>query len=257
MFTPNTSSVTSGVGTTLSRTLDQSLDNVVRNLAGYASGAVQGWVQNQIDRLRLRIPSEIEGILSFLLRDSTMDPLQNLMYRVQIGGQSFDPGVIQGVNIPQVQIEYRSQKQKNRRVWYPTGNINIDDLTITFLENRNGDIASFFDQNRRSVYNPETGRYNLPGMYKKDIQVSLLGYGNNTEVIGFKFKGCSPASGSTYNMSIAGGSFITPSLTWKVDDYSITVAGQEIEYGALEDFIQTLANDGLSIVKRAVSYVGL
>lgn len=228
-------------------------ERVVQNALGYATGLTQSWISNQLSRLSMKIPSEVTGILGYLLSDKSIDPLHNLMYRVRIANSEWGDEFIQGVNIPYMTFEYRNQRQKGRMVPYPTGMNNLDDLTIIFLENRDGDIASYWEQLRRSVYNSETGHWALPAQYATDIHISLVGIADGTETLGFLFPECRPMGMTPYSMKNAGGEFIQPAITWKTSgEMKITVQGAQVPesaYQALQDAVS-------GAVRKAVSYIG-
>lgn len=207
------------------------LSRVPQNITGVISGAVGGQIRDRLNALSMKIPTEYLGIASALLQDSTVDPLQTLMFRVRIAGFELPESAIQAISLPHFTVEYRTQVQAGLPVHYPKGIRIASDLNIRFNETRKAEILQLYNALMQKIYKPTSldigtlgdagsaagaqgGTYGLPDTdgYKLDVIVDILGRGDSTPTWSINYSGCSPVSLGNYDMDAAGGNFVQPQM---------------------------------------------
>lgn len=220
----------------------------------YITGAAAGTVNNAMNRLGLKIPAEVLGVIGYLFGESAnFEPLQNLMFRVNLGNATFDDSCIKAVNIPHPSYAYKRQRQNGGVKSQYVNDRNIGDLNITFYETTKTDISNYYYQWTTLVYNPVTGLYGYPSMYKKNVHISLITPEGN-EIIGFECVRCVPISLSSYNMDTSGNALVTPTLTLGLDDVTLTVAGTNFgSFSGINGIVNGLTSAVLGTISNNIN----
>ena len=236
--------------------LDQILSSVTKTVGSYAGGVVQGKISDALQKIGVKVPTEVRGVISYLLSGYDFDPLQSLMFSVSISDAGFSQGQIRGVTLPTFTVQYRQQRQAGGLMVNYASGISLGDLSISFYEDRGGSIISYFDQLRGRTFDQNLGVYGYPSSYKKSIKVSIID-DTATEVIGFNYYGCAVKSISAYDMNTNPGNIITPTITFGVDNFSMSVMGKKIS-GGISGISSSVVN-GVSnaVIDKIQSFIGL
>lgn len=226
------------------------LSTATTQFQNYITGTAAGSVNSAMQKLGLKVPAEVMGVIGYLFGQSAnFEPLQNLMFKVNLGNATFDDSCIKAVNIPHPSYDYRRQRQNGGVKSQYVNDRNIGDLSITFYETTNVDISNYYYQWTTLVYNPVTGLYGYPSMYKKNVHISLITSSGN-EILGFECVKCVPKSLTGYNMDVAGNALITPTINLGVDDITLTVAGTD--FGSISG-INGIVNGLTSAITGTIS----
>lgn len=226
--------------------------NMAKNALGYAEGYIQSKLRNKLGALGLKIPTNVLGFASALLKNAQFDPLQTLMYSVEIGSKTFGPEQIQGCTAPSVQYQYRTQKQAGMDVHY-IQKVTLGTLSIRFNEDREGNIISFFDQTRRKVFSQGTGRFMLPDEAAMTIKINILGMESNDPIIQLEYRRCMIMSISDYTFDSAGGATIQPTIVFQPARMKFTVLGEDV---GLFDGKSIMGAIGNKLINTARDYIG-
>jgi hypothetical protein len=245
------------------------VSRIPRNITGLVSGVVSSRINDRIRGLTARIPTGYLGIANALLQDSTVDPMQNLMFRVVIQGHEFPDHLIQAVSLPQYTIKYRTQRQGGLPVHYPNGIDITSDLVIKFNETRRSEVLQFYNGLMEKVFTTTAleistdaagaatgqqigGTYGNPADYKLEITVDFLGQGDTTPTFSISYAACSPCGITGYEMDAAGGSFVQPSIAFKPEAISM-YGGQNRSGGPLSDIVGNVTR---SVGGNIRNYIG-
>lgn len=236
--------------------LDQILSSVTQKVGSYAGGVAQGKISDALQKIGVKVPTEVRGVLSYLLSGTDFDPLQSLMFAVSISDIGFSQGQIRGVSLPTFTLQYRQQRQAGGLMVSYVSNVSIGDLSISFYEDRNGSVISYFDTLRGKIYDPSLGVYGYPSMYKKNVKVSIID-ASATEVIGFNYSGCAIKSISAYDMNTSPGNIITPTITFTVDNVTMSVMGKTVSSGISGVVGSVVTGVSNAIKDKISSFIGL
>lgn len=236
--------------------LDQIVSSITQKIGSYAGGVAQGKISDALQKIGVKVPTEVRGAVSYLLSGYDFDPLQSLMFSVSISDIGFSQGQIHGVTLPTFTVQYRQQRQAGGLMVNYVSGVSLGDLSISFYEDRGGSIISYFDQLRGKTFDQSLGIYGYPSSYKKNIKVSIID-ASASEIIGFNYSGCAVKSISAYDMNTSPGNIITPTITFGVDNFSMSVMGKKVSGG-----ISGVKNSVVSGVSNAItdkiqSFIGL
>ena len=241
-------------------------NNVKRNAVGYGTGILQSQLSQQLDRLTHRIPSEYLGVLGAALQASNVDPLQNLMFAVEISDIALPNHAVQAINLPTFQVDYRSQRQRGLQAYYPKALNFSSDLTVRFNEDREGSILMYYYYKIADMFVMHSatttgGAENIPWhswRYSADkkvkITVRILSGPDSTPVLSIEYLRCSPAGFSGVDFDAAGGQFVQPSISFKVEEMKITDPRQNGTSGSILDQFGQRAQS--TVLGKLKSYVG-
>ena len=268
------------------------LSNVKRNATNYAAGVFQNKLTKELNKLTKKIPNDYLGILGTLLGASDVDPMQTLMFSVQVSDLALQDYMIQSVNLPMFRVEYREQVQQGTPAYYPKKLVFNSDLTIRFNEDREGTILMYYYSKVANMFNmgatvssgiSESGvpvehvkrAWNYAESDKIDITIDILSGGgggaanNAANVLGqitglsgassaavlrIEYLRCSISDISGFDFDAAGGQFVQPSLSFKVEEMKIT---DPRGGGSSTNILDMFGNRALSTVKgKLKSYIG-
>lgn len=233
--------------------LNQVAGAVTTQVGSYFGGVVRGQVQRAIDKLTLKVPTQLRGIIGYAFQDNDIEVLPTIMYQIEIGDVTFSDAYFKRVVLPTVQFEYESQRQDGKKIQY-IKDFNLGELTIECYESRAAEVLTYAHQKKNSMFDPSTGVYAYPAQYKQNIKVTIIEH-DNSEVVAFNYIGCSFKNISGYSMGNEPSGFVQPTLTWTVDDMQLSIRGQMIDGGrsGLSSFLSGVISGVVSMARNTVN----
>lgn len=147
------------------------------------------------------------------------DPLQTLMFDVQIEASPIRRSYIKSVKSSDFQINTVSQNQNAKATFYPD-RASIDKLYITFYEDTRGTVIDWITKWHRKIFDNRKGVYGLPKDYKREISVSIVD-SSFSPIYTRVYEGTFPLGVPTYDLDVTGGTIITPTIAFSVDNVRI------------------------------------
>jgi hypothetical protein len=83
---------------------------------------------------------------------------------------------------------------------YFPGITDIDGLTISFYETHDMAVLKWLNKWKLEVYDPITGVYGMPDVFKKTIYVEQYSQGSVSKVLNFEYTGCWPTDTAPFNL---------------------------------------------------------
>lgn len=129
---------------------------------------------------------------------------------------------VEGIDLPFNNIAVGDKAHSASGYTYYPGTHDISSFSITFYEDVDASSSKYLHSWKTKVKDFDTGLYNLPTEYKRDIVIQLLDQGNNP-VIQATLVGCWPSDTGNFSLNYTDSGRLTVTQTFSVD-------GQKLEF---------------------------